>query len=99
MRGYTGQGHSVFRTRLCPSFPSPVEGEGEGGGEGGEGVEDPGRRGENRELNGPDTWPGGVAQLGWGSAARAGAGQAPQDEVWKVDWPAPVAPLVACTLA
>src|SRR5206468_12964403 len=52
----------------------------------GEGVEDPGRRGENRELNGPDTWPGGIAQLGWRRAARAGAGQAPRDEVWKVGW-------------
>ena len=28
------QGHSVFRTRPCPSFPSPSTGEGEGGGEG-----------------------------------------------------------------
>jgi len=29
-----GQGHAVFRTRSCQSFPSPSTGEGEGGGEG-----------------------------------------------------------------
>src|SRR5205809_5230564 len=31
---WIGQGHAVFRSRACPSFPSPSTGEGEDGGKG-----------------------------------------------------------------